>query len=132
VQTSCFGNPGIKAVVTTHNPEAAVEKLSIIVVSIALWAPRWYRGRRYPALAPRREMLKMDEASYRVEYQKILDSLDPRKVFEDLGEDAILLCWERPGKFCHRRLVAEWLEQNLGVTVPEIEVRREPSLFDTL
>jgi hypothetical protein len=43
------------------------------LVSIALWAPGWYKGRRrYPALAPRRNMLKMAEDAYRVEYQKIL------------------------------------------------------------
>lgn len=98
-------------------------------VSIALREPKWYRGRRYPALAPRREMLKIDEATYRVEYQKILDNLDPQKVFDDLGEDAILLCWEAPGKFCHRRLVAEWLEKHLGRPVPELQ---EPGLFDDL
>jgi uncharacterized protein (DUF488 family) len=74
-------------------------------------------------------MLKMIEATYREEYQKILDSLDPRQVYEDLGENSILICWEAPDKFCHRRLVAEWLEKHLGVTVPEL---REPSLFDSL
>jgi uncharacterized protein (DUF488 family) len=74
-------------------------------------------------------MLKMIEATYREEYQKILDNLAPRQVFDDLGEDAILLCWEAPGKFCHRRLVAAWLEKHLGVTVPEL---REPGLFDDL
>lgn len=105
------------------------EELGERLVSIALFAPWAYQGRRYPALAPRREMLTMDEATYRVEYQKILDNLDPRKVFEDLGEDAILLCWEGSGEFCHRRLVAEWLEEHLGVMVPEF---REPSLFDDL
>jgi hypothetical protein len=101
-------------------------------VSIALRAPNWYRGRRYSALAPRREMLKMDEATYRVEYQKILDKLDPQKVLDDLGEDAVLLCWEAPGKFCHRRLVAEWLEKHLGRPVPELVVSQEPGLFDNL
>jgi hypothetical protein len=30
-----------------------------------------------------------------------------------------LLCWEAPGKFCHRRLVAAWLEDALGIDVPE-------------
>ena len=62
----------------------------------------------------------MDEASYRGAYQKILDGLDPQKVFEDLGEDAILPCWEAPGKFCRRHLVAAWLEEKLGVQVPEL------------
>lgn len=75
-------------------------------------------------------MLKLDEASYRVEFQKILDRLDPQKVFNDLRPDAILLCWEPPGKFCHRRLVAEWLESHLGIEVPEYEVTpRQPALF---
>ena len=97
------------------------------LVSIALWSPRGWGGRRYKALAPRRKMMTMDEASYREAYQKILDGLDPQEVFEDLREDAILLCWEAPGKFCHRRLVAEWLEKSLGVKVPEL---REASLFD--
>jgi hypothetical protein len=93
------------------------------LVAICLYPPKWYKGRTYPALAPRREMLKMDEATYRVEYQKILDALDPRKVFEDLGPDAILLCWEAPGKFCHRRLVAGWLESHLEKLVPELPER---------
>jgi hypothetical protein len=108
---------------------ARQEELGQRLVSVALFAPWAYQGRRYLALAPRREMLKMDEATYRVEYQKILDNLDPRKVFEDLGGDAILLCWEAHGQFCHRRLVAEWLEAHLGVTVPEFQ---EPNLFDDL
>jgi hypothetical protein len=47
-------------------------------------------------------------------------SEDPQKVFEDRGEDTILLCWEAPGKFCRRRLVAAWLEEKLGVQVPEL------------
>jgi uncharacterized protein (DUF488 family) len=68
-------------------------------------------------------MLKMDEATYRKEYQKILDSLDPAKVGKDLGPDAIMLCWERPGEFCHRRLVAEWLSKHLGQSVPEFDKR---------
>jgi hypothetical protein len=101
------------------------------LVSIALWAPGWYKGRRrYPALAPRRNMLKLDEATYRVEYRKILDKLDPQEVFEDLGENAIMLCWEPPGKFCHRRLVAEWLEENLGVRVPELPPNDNPKQKD--
>ena len=72
-------------------------------------------------LAPRREMLKMDEATYREKYQTILDNLDPWKVYEDLGENSILICWEAPGKFCHRRLVAEWLEADRALCpIPEL------------
>jgi hypothetical protein len=101
------------------------------LVSIALWAPGWYKGRRrYLALAPRRNMLKMDEDAYREEYQKILDKLDPYQVYEDLGAEAIMLCWEPPGKFCHRRLVAAWLEEKLGVQVPELPQNDNPKQKD--
>jgi uncharacterized protein (DUF488 family) len=71
-------------------------------------------------------MLKMTNGEYRAAYQEILDRLDPRKVYQELGEDAILLCFEKAGEFCHRRLVAEWLERELGVEVPEWEEKKEP------
>jgi len=91
------------------------------LVSIANWDPHWYKGRRYPALAPKKNMLKgLSREEYTRRYSRILAGLDPQRVWNDLGEDAILLCWERPGEFCHRRLVAEWLEQNLGVVIPEL------------
>jgi len=62
----------------------------------------------------------VDEAAYAIEYQRdVLCKLDAAKVVEDLGSDAVLLCWEAPGKFCHRRLVAAWLEEALGIEVPE-------------
>lgn len=100
------------------------------LVSIALKAPEWFQGRRYPALAPRLDMLPMEEEEYLPEYQAILDRLDPRQVYEDLGEDAILLCWEPPGAFCHRRLVAAWLEEHLGVKVPELPSNYHPEQKD--
>jgi len=100
------------------------------LVSIAWKTPEWFQGRRYPALAPRGKMLKMPEDEYRRRYQAILDRLDPRQVYEDLGEDAVLLCWEQPGEFCHRRLVAAWLERALGVTVPELPGNYNPHQRD--
>ena len=100
------------------------------LVSIALKTPEWFQGRRYPALAPRLDMLPMEEEEYRREYQAILDRLDPRQVYEDLGPDAVLLCWEPPGVFCHRRLAAEWLEERLGVKVPELPPHYHPNQKD--
>jgi hypothetical protein len=100
------------------------------LVSIALKAPEWFKGRCYPALAPREDMLHIGEADYRREYRKILDRLDTRQVYEDLGEDAILLCWEPAGAFCHRRLAAAWLEKHLGVEVPELPSNYHPDQKD--
>lgn len=55
-------------------------------------------------------------------YQEVLNKLNPQEVAEHLGENAILICYEAPGKFCHRRLVAEWLKQNLNIEVEELKL----------
>lgn len=96
-------------------------------VSIARWPPRWWNSpRRYIALAPPVGLLRLYKAGlpwdeFVKEYQRdVLDKLDPVKIAADLGPNAILLCWEKPGDNCHRRLVAEWLEKNLDIKVPEL------------
>ncbi len=54
-------------------------------------------------------------------YQEdILDKLDPEKVYNDLREDAVILCWEKPGMLCHRRLIADWLYDRLRIRVNEL------------
>lgn len=53
-------------------------------------------------------------------YQQQLAKLDPHIVVAQLGTQAILLCWEKPGEFCHRRLAAEWIESKTGVSCPEL------------
>ena len=92
-------------------------------ISIANWAPLWFQGRKYEKLAPEGiAKLKNDPTEYtRVYRETVLGQLSPRKVYKELGEDAILLCWEEPGKFCHRRLVAEWLGKALGIEIPEVK-----------
>lgn len=53
-------------------------------------------------------------------YENILNKLNPKIVYNELGENAILLCWEKPGIFCHRRIVADWFKRNLNVDVLEL------------
>jgi len=105
------------------NKKAAVDQNS---VSIARWTPRWWKSqRRYIALAPTVALLRLYKAGlpwdeFVKEYQRdVLDKLNPAKVAADLGPDAILLCWEKPGDNCHRRLVAEWMEKQLEIKMPE-------------
>ena len=99
-------------------------------VSIARYPP-WrgpsaFKGRRYQALAPSKALLsawkagEISQAKY-IEwfYQETLSPLNPAQVFKELGADAILLCYEPPGEFCHRRIVAEWLEKALSASIPE-------------
>ena len=108
-------------------------------VAVSRGVPRFYKGKRYMPLAPPRWLLKAkDPELFDREYRKQLDALDARQVAEDLGPDAILLCWESFNVRCHRRLVAEWLEEKLGIVVPElghgrsesIPFREQPSKWD--
>jgi len=98
-------------------------------VAISQGVPRFYPGKRYMPLAPPRWLLNAkDPELFDREYRKLLDSLDAKQVAEDLGPDAILLCWESFNVRCHRRLVAEWLEEKLGIVVPEVDHERSESL----
>lgn len=89
-------------------------------VSIARGTPRWFRGLRYEALAPEWEWLRATREEYDRAFRRRLAQLDPVRVYEELGEDAVLLCWCRHNAGCHRRLVAEWLEESLGIVIPEL------------
>ena len=93
-------------------------------VAISQGLPRGWQGRRYKPLAPPWKLVKLTDSQefirrYRAE---VLDKLDPRQVLQDLGgDDLIMLCWEAPGEFCHRRVVAVWLRKELGITVEEFD-----------
>lgn len=88
-------------------------------VSVARSCKYWY-GEKYPDLFPTWEMINMtDEEEYEKAYRRdVLSKLDPLKVYEDL-EDAIILCHESIAKiesgetFCHRHMIARWLEEEL-------------------
>src|SRR5271166_5340163 len=86
----------------------------------------WFKGRCYYPLAPTWEIVtgvksgKIDEKEYTKQYLKILAKLDPQKVVEDLGDGAIMLCYESPKDFCHRHIVACWLNKELGLDVQEM------------
>lgn len=100
-------------------------------VSIAGRSPDWFYGREYKKLAPKwwffanyanSEQTEEDQDIYVEAYiDEVLSKLDPQEVYDDLGEDAILLCWESSEKFCHRHVVAWWLEQELGIKIEEMD-----------
>ena len=72
-------------------------------------------------------MLKIkDWDEYRQRYRReVLDVLNPDKVLQDLGAETaghniVLLCFEKVRTHCHRGLVAEWIRETRGITVPEV------------
>lgn len=60
---------------------------------------------------------------------KNLNSYNLMNILEQkFGEEIILVCHELPGKdinkkyFCHRRLLADWIELETGIVIPEVSV----------
>ena len=103
--------------------------LNLVVVSNSY--PRhlpWLKeARQYRKLCPGWSLVK-EYKKHNISWQNyieiyhedILDKLDPETVYSDLGEDAVILCWEKPGKLCHRRLIADWLYDHLRIRVNEL------------
>lgn len=62
----------------------------------------------------------ISEKKYTVIYEKQLSLLDKDYFIKKLTElsainnkDVVLLCWEGSNKFCHRKLIARWLDCNV-------------------
>jgi len=126
---------------------ARLEKTGIVPISIALWNPRWYDGAAMRSVAPTAYMVNADisrERYVELYNREILGRLRAEDVVAEIetlsnGKDAALLCYEKPGDFCHRRLLAEWLTRETGIEVEEFDPERhspapgktdaEPTLF---
>lgn len=110
---------------------------TMTTISIAGKAPEDYYGLEYKKLAPKWAFFNdykkgiLDEDGYTdCYYDQVLSKLTPEQVYEeltkDLGTDVIMLCWEKAGAFCHRRIVAEWLEKGLAIKVLELDKHKTP------
>jgi uncharacterized protein YeaO (DUF488 family) len=116
------------------------------LVSIAKVAP-WFIPKdltlfSLPDLAPTEEILALKDKPE--EYEKryradILLHLQPKTIYHRLwnicsdtkSDKIVLLCYEAPGKFCHRHIVAKWLNYYLGCKVEEVALAplEESSMF---
>ena len=61
-----------------------------------------------------------------MQYLIFKHALNPNAIYEKLQEcgakkDAVMLCYEPKGEFCHRYLLGRWLEEQLDVVVKEWE-----------
>ena len=106
-------------------------------VSIALTA-KGYEGACYRKLNPSWSYMDDPEDMYTRKFNQHLAALNPQAVYNELsalsgGKDVVLLCHEKEGDFCHRHLVARWLEANLHITVKELGragIAESLTLFD--
>lgn len=139
IYTSYFGR--LKTI-TAADPAATF-------VAVCGGLPEWWKcgGNlgRLKKLAPRLwwwrewrekfgENTESDESKawYREKYKTtVLDGLDPAATLAEIedmsahGSNVYLLCYERPEKFCHRHILAEWLSRNTGTAVEEWEPDHE-------
>lgn len=101
------------------------------VVSIARFPPRWFKGFCCYEFAPSvrllkeyREGLRNDHYSYRYK-RDVLKKIDVHRVFEGLarlacGRDIVLCCFEPAYEFCHRRLLAHYVQEVWGYSIKEL------------
>lgn len=61
--------------------------------------------------------------------ETVLNQLNPYELYEKLGEDAILLCYEKPEDFCHRHIVSQWFNKHLNLNIEEISIKSNYFIF---
>lgn len=107
---------------------------NIIPISICGKAPDWYDGRQYKKLAPKYGFFmewkqNRDNDFYTKCFnEQVLNQLNASSVYDELYAiagtrglqqyDICLLCYEKPGNFCHRHLVSDWFNKN-GIACEE-------------
>ena len=100
---------------------------NIIPISICGKAPDWYKGLQYKKLAPKYDFFMKWKEDHDNDYYikcfnaRVLSNLEASTTVLDLIElayndndrgDICLICYEKPNDFCHRHLVADWLNRN--------------------
>lgn len=131
IYTSYFGN--LKA----------LHKAGVMPIGIARWKPRFYEGVNMFSVAPTRYMLSDDceREEYLELYDEILRKRGAQSILGEIctiaqGRNVALLCYEKPGDFCHRHLLADFLNKELGLNIREFEAPApapkptQTSLFD--
>lgn len=103
----------------------------IVPVGIAGRSPKWWKGLEYKKLAPSWDIFSKwkyqhhDDGIYTARFNaERLGKLNFSNVVNELmnlsdNKDICLLCYEIPGMFCHRHLVAKWFTEH-GFTTLEL------------
>ena len=112
-----------------------LEKEDIFPIGICCYPPKWFNGPNLGAIAPTPDILEKCKSSH-AEYKKRYKT-EVLSIFKDInilinrisyisgGKDVALCCYEKPSDFCHRHIVAKWLEEQAGIEVKEFEKTEE-------
>lgn len=123
-----------------------LEELNIQPISVALYTPDWFNNPIMYRLVPpasilhnfkdikrnisgdllsSKEELLQAQKQYSIEYiTMILKNQDPKHILEMInqwscGKDVALCCFEKAGDFCHRQIIAGWLNKHVNAGVIE-------------
>lgn len=127
VYTSYFGN------------SAKLSKAGVMIIGITLYPPKWFYGPNLKEVAPTPAIFAISnqpDEVYNPRFRKeVLGKVNPTAFYQKLeqmsqGRDVALCCYEKPDEKCHRFLVAEWMEENLGIEVPEFGQSKAPKVVE--
>ena len=126
---------------TARYSARGLDASGLVAVRTSLGAPRFklpYKiAATLPEAMPERWMLRItDEEAYRQHYLALLERVGWERMRDRLegisrqhgGRDLALLCFEdltEPGQWCHRRMLAAWIEAHAGEPVEEWEPKGE-------
>ena len=123
--TSYFGN------------SRKLKEAGVNMISVAIGKPRFIAGiPQMLNVCPTRYMVSgpCSHDEYLKLYDRILASQDANQVVKQIemlsgGKDVALCCYEKPGDFCHRHILAKWITENTGIEITEFGVveKKEPN-----
>lgn len=93
-----------------------------------------FEGKAIPQLAPKREFWNVwhnnigkisetENTRYYIQeyYKQVLSKVNIEDLLKD-EKDPILLCFEKGQQFCHRHVLAEYIEMTYGIKVRDIKI----------
>ena len=123
IHTSYFGN------------SKKLTASGIKVICVAIGRPKFLQAPQMLNVCPTRYMVSgpCSREEYLRLYDQILARQDAHQVVKQIealsgGNDVALCCYEKPGDFCHRHILAKWITDNTGIEVKEfgVEEKTEP------
>lgn len=118
-----------------YHATAAIIESQLTPVATSVGLPKWPLAYEIAAqsklVAPYGLLAIDDRHEFEQRYRTRLDRIGADRIlagFEEIATRAgrrglVLLCFEdiaKPGVWCHRRLLAEWLIEQTGLDVPEL------------
>lgn len=99
-----------------------------VPVNISSKPPDGYKGISCDGLKPTYDLVQryksgqIGEKQYTIEYLTLLlqRKVDFGVLVDALENNSVLLCYEKAGDFCHRRIVADLIQKFTGVGVIEL------------